>query len=100
DTVNVYYSCVICHSQLVSHQDVISKAFQGRYGAAYLVENMINIMTGKDEDRQLMTGIHTVADISCRICQTKIGWKYIKTPKESERYKLGKCVVEKSRVIK
>lgn len=71
-----------------------------KYGAAYLVENMINIMTGKDEDRQLMTGIHTVADISCRICQTKIGWKYIKTPKESERYKLGKCVVEKSRVIK
>lgn len=47
-----------------------------------------------------MTGYHIIADISCQICQTKIGWKYVRAPEASQKYKEGRCLIEKSKVIK
>ncbi|RUP30108.1 hypothetical protein BC936DRAFT_138662 [Jimgerdemannia flammicorona] len=35
-----------------------------------------NITLGAQEDRLLMTGLHSVADIFCNVCQTTVGWKY------------------------
>jgi hypothetical protein len=60
----------------------------------------VNISKGSEEERMLMTGIHTVADISCDICKTKLGWVYIKSPEQSQRYKEGKFIIEKLKVIK
>ncbi|KAI9280502.1 hypothetical protein BY458DRAFT_430710 [Sporodiniella umbellata] len=100
DTVEIFYSCLTCHSQLTSHQDIISKAFQGRHGPAFLVQNTINTAMGDNEKRLLMTGVHTIADISCQICQTRVGWKYVRTPEASQKYKEGRYLIEKSRVIK
>ena len=34
-------------------------------------------MVGKEEDRLLITGLHTVADISCSTCGSVLGWKYV-----------------------
>ena len=55
---------------------------------------------GNTEIRMLSTGIHTVADISCHVCRSKIGWIYMKAHELNQKYKEGKCVVEKSKVIK
>ncbi|KAG2212736.1 hypothetical protein INT47_000713 [Mucor saturninus] len=100
DQCNVFFSCTTCHSQLISQHDIVSRAFQGRHGPAYLVEKVVNMSLGGNEERMLMTGIHTVADISCHVCKSKIGWKYITAPEKSQRYKEGKCIIEKSKVIK
>ena len=32
---------------------------------------------GPKEDRLLITGLHTVADIYCTTCNTVLGWKYV-----------------------
>lgn len=48
----------------------------------------------------LMTGLHTVADISCSVCCGKVGWVYIKSPERNQKYKENKFIVEKVRVIK
>jgi hypothetical protein len=32
---------------------------------------------GAKEDRNLITGLHTVADVYCNSCQTVLGWKYV-----------------------
>lgn len=34
-------------------------------------------MLGPKEERILMTGLHSVADIYCKECSTRLGWKYL-----------------------
>jgi len=94
------YSCCNCRCHVSDHDDIISKCFQGRNGRAYLVANVVNVSVGPKEDRQLMTGLHTVADISCFQCQEVLGWKYEKAFEESQKYKEGKYILEKAKVMK
>lgn len=41
---------------------------------------------GPKEDRLLITGLHTVADIHCTTCGTVLGWKYEYAFEESQKY--------------
>lgn len=38
----------------------------------------INVTVGMTEERRLMTGMHTVADIQCNVCECVLGWKYVR----------------------
>jgi hypothetical protein len=103
------YSCCHCRAHLASHDEIISKSFQGHHGRAYLFNNLcvrspppararlqpatpadhtasglgprvtrrINVSEGPTEERTLITGIHTVCDIYCNVCQAVLGWKYV-----------------------
>jgi hypothetical protein len=82
------------------HDDIISKAFHGRHGRAYLFNTVVNVTVGPKEERMLITGLHTVADIFCTCCNTNLGWKYDQAFEESQKYKEGKFIVEKARVMK
>mmetsp|Transcript_18750 Transcript_18750/g.47149 ORF Transcript_18750/g.47149 Transcript_18750/m.47149 type:complete len:113 (-) Transcript_18750:224-562(-) len=90
------YVCSCCGSHLANIDDVISKTFQGRHGRAYLFTNVVNVSVGKKEVRMLITGRHTVADISCNVCETVMGWKYIEAFEPTQKYKEGKIILEKS----
>ena len=46
-----------------------------------------------------MTGWHIVADITCGICSTKLGWKYVDAKEEGQKYKVGKFILEVERVV-
>lgn len=48
----------------------------------------------------LITGRHTVADIYCMECQEVLGWKYEKAFEETQRYKEGKFILERAKVMK
>jgi len=37
----------------------------------------VNVTLGEKEDRMMMTGLHTVADIFCVGCGAIVGWKYV-----------------------
>ncbi|KAK0592395.1 hypothetical protein LWI29_018393 [Acer saccharum] len=52
------------------------------------------------EDRHLLTGLHTVADISCADCREVLGWKYERAYEASQKYKEGKFILEKSKIVK
>ena len=54
----VVYCCSCCHAHLADHKAIISKAFQGRHGRAYLFDNVINVSPGPPENRLLLTGLH------------------------------------------
>mmetsp|Transcript_15696 Transcript_15696/g.13728 ORF Transcript_15696/g.13728 Transcript_15696/m.13728 type:complete len:83 (+) Transcript_15696:198-446(+) len=43
----------------------------------------------------MMTGMHVVSDIFCKGCLQQVGWTYIKAENESEKYKVGKFVIER-----
>ncbi|KAG6753632.1 hypothetical protein NC651_028070 [Populus alba x Populus x berolinensis] len=94
------YSCCNCRNHVSLHDDVISKAFQGRHGRAFLFSHAMNIVVGPKEDRNLTTGLHTVADISCADCQEVLGWKYERAYEPSQKYKEGKFIFEKLKIVK
>lgn len=76
------------------------QAFQGRHGRAYLFSNVVNVTLGPREDRLLITGLHTVCDIMCSTCNSVLGWKYEMAYEESQKYKEGKFIIEKAKVLK
>ena len=116
--------CARCASDLALSSQIISKGFTGRHGRAYLVApstssispnpiglstakakndalpNLPNTYTHKPVPRQLVTGAHTVGDISCAQCGSVLGWKYVSAEEEGQRYKVGKFILETKRVCR
>ena len=39
----------------------------------------VNVSVGVHEDRMMMTGMHTVADIFCVGCGSIVGWRYVRS---------------------
>eukprot|EP01112_Ceratiomyxa_fruticulosa_P015864 TRINITY_DN4731_c0_g2_i1.p1 TRINITY_DN4731_c0_g2~~TRINITY_DN4731_c0_g2_i1.p1 ORF type:complete len:114 (-),score=8.21 TRINITY_DN4731_c0_g2_i1:742-1083(-) len=95
-----FFCCHKCSSHLALHDDIMSKSFQGRHGTAYLFSKCVNITVGQSEERQLTTGLHTVADISCIDCGGVLGWKYEGAQEESQKYKVGKFILERALIQK
>ncbi|KAF2272236.1 yippee-domain-containing protein [Westerdykella ornata] len=117
-TPTSHLRCTKCLADLVPVSNIISKGFNGRHGRAYLVSasppsaigltgsdvvgvgDLPNTTTHKPVPRQLVTGAHTVSDISCRVCRSVLGWKYVDAEEESQKYKVGKFILETKRVVK
>jgi hypothetical protein len=113
--------CSRCLAHICPTQSIISKGFTGRHGRAYLVAppssssgfatppvslprhqslgNLPNTHTHKPVPRQLVTGAHTVSDISCTVCGSVLGWKYVSAEEESQTYKVGMFILETKRII-
>lgn len=104
--------CSTCSTDLAFASQIVSKGFTGRYGRAYLVSppennamgvpglgSLVNIKIGKPESRLLVTGSHIVADVTCKICHAKVGWKYVDAKEESQKYKVGKYILETHRTV-
>ena len=47
-----------------------------------------------------MTGAHVVGDLVCAHCSSVLGWKYVATEEEAQRYKVGKFILETKRVCR
>ena len=108
-----YLRCARCATDLCLSSQIISKGFTGRHGRAYLVSPgltagnaplacrdrdqascLANTHIHKPVPRQLVTGAHTVCDVSCALCGSVIGWKYEGAEEESQKYKIGKFILE------
>ena len=94
------YACKECKAHFSSKSQVISKNFTGKYGRAFLVHKMLNVNEGPSEEKMLLTGIHIVRDIFCKSCSAYVGWTYVKAYEFSERYKEGKCIMERNQTMK
>ncbi|MED6122492.1 hypothetical protein PIB30_040404 [Stylosanthes scabra] len=73
-------------------------SFTCRRGRAYLFSNVVNITLGPQEERLMMSGLHTVEDIFCCCCGQILGWKYVVAHDKNQRYKEGKSVLERWRI--
>ncbi|KAI9683658.1 MAG: hypothetical protein M1829_004963 [Trizodia sp. TS-e1964] len=108
-------NCKRCGLPLCHTSQIISKGFTGRYGRAYLVSPSMsssgaagliassatplpNTHAHRPVARTLVTGAHTVSDISCRTCDTLLGWTYNAAEEVSQRYKVGMFILETHRV--
>uniref|UniRef100_A0A8C4UCB5 Yippee like 4 n=1 Tax=Falco tinnunculus TaxID=100819 RepID=A0A8C4UCB5_FALTI len=68
---------------------VSPQSFQGSHGRAYLFNSVVNVGCGPAEQRLLLTGLHSVADIFCQSCKTTLGWKYVSAPASSTPTPVG-----------
>ncbi|KAG0153083.1 Yippee-like protein [Penicillium digitatum] len=111
-----YLCCAGCASHLCLTSQIISKGFTGRHGRAYLVSaepvatavsvsassshtaSLPNTILQRPVPRQLVTGVHTVSDVSCTFCYSVLGWKYVAAEEESQRYKVGKFILETKKI--
>lgn len=110
--------CVTCSSDIAFADQIVSKGFTGRHGRAYLVglappivstsnkksqakipHLLPNLKIGRSVNRELLTGQHVVADVSCTICGTVLGWKYVDAREQAQKYKIGKYILEMKRVV-
>ncbi|VDC01300.1 unnamed protein product [Peniophora sp. CBMAI 1063] len=94
------FSCANCSAVIALQDELISKAFSGRDGRGYLMHSATNVKLGPKEDRPLLTGVHTVADVFCLGCGDRVGWHYHKASDHSQKYKEGKYLLERERIVK
>ncbi|XP_024532982.1 protein yippee-like At5g53940 isoform X4 [Selaginella moellendorffii] len=64
-----------------------------------ILELSVNVFEGPLEERMMTTGVHTVADIYCKGCQQNVGWKYEFAQHKAQKYKEGKFILERGRVV-
>ncbi|XP_017253942.1 protein yippee-like [Daucus carota subsp. sativus] len=93
------YSCKHCKTHLAILEDIVSKAFHCRHGKAYLFRDVVNVTLGEKEERMMITGMHIVADIFCVRCGSIVGWKYESAYEKSQKYKEGKFILERFKVL-
>ncbi|KAF3442012.1 hypothetical protein FNV43_RR15928 [Rhamnella rubrinervis] len=93
------YRCKFCKTQLALVDDLVSRGFHCRRGKAYLFNNAVNISVGASEERMMLSGLHMVADIFCCSCGQIVGWKYEVAQDKSQKYKEGKFVLERDRIV-
>ncbi|GAB4831937.1 hypothetical protein Ancab_005952 [Ancistrocladus abbreviatus] len=93
------YSCKHCRTHLALFEDIVSKSFHCKHGKAYLFNKVVNVTVGEKEERLMMTGLHTVADIFCVGCGSIVGWTYDTAHEKNQKYKEGKSVLERFKVI-
>ncbi|KAF5478689.1 hypothetical protein F2P56_005229 [Juglans regia] len=93
------YRCKFCKTHLALADDLVSRAFHCRRGKAYLFNNAVNLVVGALEERLMLSGLHTVADIFCCCCGQIVGWKYEAAHERSQKYKEGKYVLERGRIV-
>ncbi|KAH9858460.1 yippee-domain-containing protein [Lenzites betulinus] len=94
------FSCAQCSAVIALQDELISKAFSGRDGRGFLMNSAVNLKMGRREDRALLTGVHTVADVFCMGCNDRMGWYYHKASDHSQKYKEGKYLLEREKLIK
>ncbi|EGO00487.1 hypothetical protein SERLA73DRAFT_181104 [Serpula lacrymans var. lacrymans S7.3] len=94
------FSCAQCSAVVALQDELISKSFSGREGRGYLMHSAVNVKLGKKEDRPLLTGVHTVADVFCVGCNDRLGWYYHKASDYSQKYKEGKYLLEREKLVK
>ncbi|XP_057475404.1 protein yippee-like [Actinidia eriantha] len=93
------YSCKHCRTHLALSDHIVSKSFLCRHGKAYLFRKVSNVTVGETEERMMMTGMHVVADIFCVGCGSIVGWKYEMAHEKSQKYKEGKSVLERFKIL-
>ena len=98
------YSCLSCDASaeithLASRAALVSTAFRGVTGKAFLFDRAVNTFRGPERSELMSTGVHTIRDIYCNRCSMRLGWRYEAAQEESQQYKVGKVILEKALLV-
>ncbi|CCD24351.1 uncharacterized protein NDAI_0D00370 [Naumovozyma dairenensis CBS 421] len=88
------FGCRHCRTHLSSSNEIMSKDYRGKTGDAYLMDHVVNVIEGTMETRPMITGEYLVCDILCHWCKNLVGWKYIQSEMNDQKFKEGKYILE------
>ncbi|EXC21404.1 hypothetical protein L484_011846 [Morus notabilis] len=94
------YNCRNCKNPIALRDDLVSKKFWAKSGPAYLFSHAMNVVVGQKKDKELITGVFSIADIYCSNCGEVLGWKYVRAYDATQTYKEGKFIIEIAKVAK
>ncbi|KAJ7965305.1 Protein yippee-like [Quillaja saponaria] len=94
------YSCRNCQNPIAFRSDLLSKNYKAKSGPAFMFSHAFNIIVGQKQDRELLTGMYTVAGIYCSNCGQELGWKYVKAYEVIQKFKEGKFIIERAKIAK
>ncbi|NP_001133660.1 pyruvate dehydrogenase phosphatase regulatory subunit, mitochondrial [Salmo salar] len=64
----------------------------------FIICKVVNLQYSEVQDRVMLTGRHMVRDVSCKNCNSKLGWIYEFATEDSQRYKEGRVILERALV--
>ncbi|KAK7386236.1 hypothetical protein VNO78_26304 [Psophocarpus tetragonolobus] len=94
------YRCRNCQNPVAFRSELLSKKYLAKTGQAFLFSHARNIVYGPKQERNLITGLYTIADIFCSKCGEELGWKYLHASETREKFKEGKFIIEKAKILK
>ena len=71
------YACASCRAHVADADALVSKSFTGRHGRAYLMDKVINVREGPQEERLLLTVSGTFRGSRARpkpVSMARSGW--------------------------
>ncbi|XP_069875436.1 protein yippee-like 5 [Dipodomys merriami] len=94
------FSCANCGMILTNRSELISTRFTGATGRlrAFLFNKVVNLQYSEVQDPVMLTGCHMARDVSCKNCNSKLGWIYEFATEDSQRYKEGCVILERALV--
>ncbi|KAJ0102674.1 hypothetical protein Patl1_05226 [Pistacia atlantica] len=95
-----FYSCRNCLNPLALHDDLISKSYLVKSGKGYMFAQAMNVVLGRREDKKMLTGVYTIANIYCGKCGEELGWQYLQAHDFKQKFKEGSFIIEKLKMIK
>ncbi|KAJ7747221.1 yippee-domain-containing protein [Mycena metata] len=87
------YNCSTCSAVIALQDETITKLFQGRDGRGLRVPFILRCSP-------FPQALHTVADVFCLGCNERMGWYYHKASDFSQKYKEGKYLLEREKLVK
>ncbi|KAK9199571.1 hypothetical protein WN944_014763 [Citrus x changshan-huyou] len=84
----------------LSEQSNPLKHLVAQTGQAYMFSNAMNVVLGRKEDKQMITGIYTIAKIYCSNCGQELGWHYLRAYDLKQKWKEGNFILEKFKMLK
>ncbi|KAI4307068.1 hypothetical protein L6164_030298 [Bauhinia variegata] len=94
------YRCGNCQTPIAFRSDLLSKNYVAKSGGAFMFSHAVNIIAGEKQHRELITGSYTVTGIYCSNCGQELGWKYLKAYQDRQKFKEGKFIIEKTKLLK
>lgn len=91
---NCAYICLL--SQLPANLHDFTRVFV--CVCIFFFLQVVNLQYSEVQDRVMLTGRHMVRDVSCKNCNSKLGWIYEFATEDSQRYKEGRVILERALV--
>lgn len=90
----ITYACAACLTHVSASNLIISDRYRGASGDALLIYDVVNADCGSIRTSRMTTGTYTVCDLRCRQCGHYLGWKYVTSSEESQKFKEGRYILE------
>jgi len=90
------YGCKNCNTHIALENEIINRCHQVGQGSfteqkrGFLFSNAYNLTFGVTKTEKFTTGSYDISPVCCCHCGVSLGWKYLTSSNENNKFKVGK----------